>query len=289
MSLRGNHREDLFSSPQDRAVLNGFVADAIDEYKARIHAFCWMTTHLHAFFQIGEAKLGKLVQHFAKRYSRYRHKQLRTTGQLYDGPHRPFLVDSDTYFLALLRYIHLNPVSARMVSSPDDYPNSSHNAYRGVETLPWLTTDVGLSLLSKTIGGAHATYDALIRGDLGVDPGFKLVASDDPRVIGTDRSLASLPPPRIKPRSRLTLEQMAFEVCAEFGISLEEIRAPSRHRRLSPGRAHGILSAGARNPECPAPTTLSWVPVGTQGIPNCHTYVWSRADALRWAEHVAQA
>ncbi len=41
--LRGNHREDLFGSTQDRVALNDIVAEAIARYEARIiHAFCWM-------------------------------------------------------------------------------------------------------------------------------------------------------------------------------------------------------------------------------------------------------
>jgi len=236
VTLRGNHREDLFSSPQDREVLNNFVAEAVEKYRARIHAFCWMTNHLHAFIQVGETKLDKVVGRFAVRYSRYRHQQLRTNGHLFDRRHQPYLVDSDAYFLALLRYIHLNPVEARIVRSPDDYPWSSHRAYQGSETLPWITTEFGLSLLGKTMGAARAAYNALMQGELDVDPGFKLVPSEDPRVIGTDRFLASLPPPQVKPKSRLTLEQMAIEVCVALKLSLDDVRSPSRHRRLTPAR-----------------------------------------------------
>ena len=46
--LRGNHREDLFSVAADRLVLNDIVAESIAKYGARVHAFCWMTNHLHA-------------------------------------------------------------------------------------------------------------------------------------------------------------------------------------------------------------------------------------------------
>jgi REP element-mobilizing transposase RayT len=236
VTLRGNHQEALFASPQDRSILNGFVAEAIEKYQARIHAFCWMTNHLHAFIQIGEVKLGKVVGRFAVRYSRYRHKQLRTKGHLFDRRHQPYLVDSDAYFLSVLRYIHLNPVSARMVESPDEYEWSSHRAYLGIETLPWLTTEFGLGLLGKALTGARNAYDSLMRGDLDADPGFNLVPSDDPRVIGTDRFLASLPPPQVKPRSRLSLEQLALDVCMSLNVSLDAVRSPSRDRRLTPAR-----------------------------------------------------
>jgi len=50
--LRGNHRQDIFFSSDDRMLLNSIVADVIDRYGARLHAFCWMTNHLHALIQI---------------------------------------------------------------------------------------------------------------------------------------------------------------------------------------------------------------------------------------------
>jgi REP element-mobilizing transposase RayT len=110
--LRGNHREDLFATAEDRRALNDIAAEALLDVGARVHAFCWMTNHLHGLFQIAEQPLGKLMQRIAMRYSRYRHHQLRTTGHLFERRHRVWLVDADAYFVGLLRYIHLNPVKA---------------------------------------------------------------------------------------------------------------------------------------------------------------------------------
>ncbi len=65
---------------------------------------------------------------------------------------------------------------------------------------------------------------------------FKLLPSDEARVIGTDHFLASLPPPRVKPASRLTIEQLAIEVCARHKVSVDEVRAENRQRRLTKAR-----------------------------------------------------
>jgi putative transposase len=46
VTLRGNHREDLFDVPEDRWVLNEIVATSIAKYESRVHAFCWMTNHM---------------------------------------------------------------------------------------------------------------------------------------------------------------------------------------------------------------------------------------------------
>lgn len=133
--LRGNHREALFGQAADRRVLNDIVADVLIRVGGRIHAYCWMTNHLHALVQIAEAPLGKLMQRIAVRYSRYRHRCLRTSGHLFERRYKAKLVDVDAYFLTLLRYVHRNPVKAHIVSDPADYPWSSHCAYLGREVL----------------------------------------------------------------------------------------------------------------------------------------------------------
>jgi putative transposase len=45
VTLRGNHRQDIFFSPADRPQLNTIVSEVISRYGARLHAYCWMTNH----------------------------------------------------------------------------------------------------------------------------------------------------------------------------------------------------------------------------------------------------
>jgi putative transposase len=156
--LRGNHREELFGRAHDRVVLDGIVADVLCRFGCRLHAYCWMPNHLHALIQIADQPLGTMMQRIAMRYSRYRHKCLETTGHLFERRYRAKLIDVDEYFLTLLRYIHLNPVKARLVKDPADFPWSSHRAYLGTEQLSWLTTDFGLALFSKDIVQARVAY-----------------------------------------------------------------------------------------------------------------------------------
>jgi len=177
---------------------SGCTADEIDKKPlprpARHLVWLVMTNHLHALVQIGEAPLAVLMHRIARPYARYRQRQLRTTGHLFERRYKAWLVDADMYFVALLRYIHLNPVKARMVATVDECPWSSHSAYAGTATLPWLTIDFGLSLLGPTMERARQSYRTLI--------GMESLASEDrlhddanpsdKRVLGTDRFLARI-------------------------------------------------------------------------------------------------
>lgn len=91
--LRGNHREPLFDHPADRQKLNDIVADVLTRTAARLHAFCWMTNHLHVLIQTSDLPLGKTMQRIAVRYSRYRHRSLRTGGHFFERRYKAKLVD----------------------------------------------------------------------------------------------------------------------------------------------------------------------------------------------------
>ena len=143
--LRGNHRQDIFFSSTDRERLDAIVAEVLGRFGARLHAYCWMTNLLHMPIQVGDTPLGRITLRIASRDARFLQTQFHTTGHLFERRHHAVLVDADTCLLELLRYIQLNPVRARMVDAPGEYPWSSHAVYLGGHSAPWVTTEFALS------------------------------------------------------------------------------------------------------------------------------------------------
>lgn len=188
--------------------------------------------------QIGDEPLGRLMHSIARRYSRYRHRQLRTTGHLFDRRYKAWLVDMDEYFLTLLRYIHRNPVKASMVSHPDEYRWSSHHAYLGTEEMPWVTTEFGLALFGGNIGAARNTYRSFMTqpSSASEDAVLENTHDCDVRVIGTDRFVETLRTSTYVPRVRHTLEEIACQVCQQLQVSLEAVRSASRKRCFTAAR-----------------------------------------------------
>lgn len=233
--LRGNHQESLVSSAADRRVLNDVVAEALTQFDCLIHAFCWMTNHLHALVQIAEHPLGKIMQCIATRYSRYRHKALDTSGHLFERRYKAKPVDVDTCFLTLLRTIHRNPVKAGIVNDPAEYPWSSHRAFLDAESVSWLTTEFGLALFSADPVQARIAYKRFVLAPgNGDDDAFEQESHpDDSRILGTDQFIAKIPFAPRKPRSPLTLEQLAESFCTEHQINTDLLRSPSRARHYA--------------------------------------------------------
>jgi REP element-mobilizing transposase RayT len=237
VTARGNHRHAIFFKPADRHVLDSIMADALSHTGARVHAYCWMTNHVHMLVQVSEQPLGRLIQRVGTRFARCIQKELHTTGHLFENRYHAVLVDVDSYFLELLRYIHLNPVRARIVEAAHQYRWSSHRVYLGKSQQPWVHTDFGLRMFSTDEQRARELYSAFINQRLGAETSpLTEVHPRERRVLGDDRFLARLSIPVLR-RSTATLEQLAAEICDELCVSLEQLRSPHRFRNLCAARA----------------------------------------------------
>ena len=101
-----------------------------------------MENHFHLFLQISEINLNEAIQHLQGRYAQYVNLRHKRTGALFQGRYRSPLVNEEQYALALVRYIHHNPMKAGIVQTLAEYRWSSYLSYIG--SLPkwnWLDTE----------------------------------------------------------------------------------------------------------------------------------------------------
>ncbi len=232
--LRGNNRQEIFFSPADRIYLDQLVGRATESLEAEVHAYCWMPNHIHMAIRVGEAPLGRLMQWIASRYAFRVNRQREATGHLFERRYRALLVDVDAYALQLVRYIHLNPVKAGLVSDPADYPWSSHGHYLGGDAPPWLRTDWILGMFGRRRIRARAAYRRFVGDDPDAELPEELVAGDpeDERLTGADR-LLSEPNDMVDARpADGDLDSLIAAAAERHGCEVAAITGPSRERRL---------------------------------------------------------
>jgi len=124
--LRGNNRTACFHSDLDRHVFLKYLREALEETGCVMHAYVLMTNHVHLLVTAHEAGvISRLMQSVGRRYARYVNTSQNRTGTLFEGRFKSSVVDTELYFLTVMRYIELNPVRAGMVVHPGDYPWSS--------------------------------------------------------------------------------------------------------------------------------------------------------------------
>lgn len=147
--LRGNNKQSIFFSDQDREYFYSLLQECILRYKCLIHAFCLMTNHVHLMLQVSDIPLSKVMQYLCFRYTQTINKFQGKVGHLFQGRYKAILIDADSYLLELVRYIHLNPVHAKMVDKVENYYWSSHRAYKKLDNISWLTRNFVLNYFSN--------------------------------------------------------------------------------------------------------------------------------------------
>jgi putative transposase len=235
--LRGNARQDVFFTAADRQYFYDLLAEGVTRFGYRVHAFCLMTNHLHLALQAGELSLSRGMQNLSFRYTRYLNTRLKRVGHVFQGRFKAFLVDQDRYGLALVRYIHLNPVRAGMVRLASAYAFSSHRAYLGREVLPWLSTDWVLGQFATRQSTARERFAAYVHA--GREDGHLPLfygGQDDSRVVGEVDFLTGVLKSSERPVKPPALPRLIEHVCRASGLRPADLRAPGRNRHLAQAR-----------------------------------------------------
>ena len=165
---RGHSREPVFFEAQDYATYAHWVKEAADKYAVAVHAFALMTNHVHLLVTPSEAEsVSRFMQFIGRRYVPYINYKYGKSGSVWEGRYKASLVQEDSYFLTVIRYIGLNPVRAGMVEAPGQYRWSSfcHNA--GVKSIRFIRTHLLYRALGDTDEERQQAYCALFKGHIG--------------------------------------------------------------------------------------------------------------------------
>lgn len=239
VTLRGNHRQPIFFCEADRDLLDNVVADVNVAVGTRIHAYCWMTNHLHLLMQVSDVPLGRAVMRIASRYARTVQKNMATSGHLFERRYHCTLVDADNYLLTLIRYVHFNPVRAGLVNDPSEYRWSSHQVYLGNSDRKWVTTSFALRLLAPHHLAAVEKYRAFMSTPHSCHWGTGELALNhtNSQILGDERFAAKLASAKWHPRSLKTLDALVVDCGIRFSISTDLLTSPNKSHVLAVARA----------------------------------------------------
>lgn len=126
---RGDNKETIFQDPKDYSSYLSLLDKYIPLNGAVLHGYVLMPNHIHLILQAGARPLSKLMQVVQQTYTQGFNKRYERVGHVFQGRYKAFLIDEESYLLALIRYIHLNPVRANICATPEQYPWSSHHHY----------------------------------------------------------------------------------------------------------------------------------------------------------------
>ncbi|QAT40532.1 transposase [Clostridium sp. JN-9] len=134
ITARGNHRNDIFNDEQDFSYYLTLIKEAMKYYeydKYEVICYCLMDNHVHILIKTEDKPAGQFIGRVNSRYATYYNKKYNYIGHLFQGRYFAELIESDSQMLETSRYIHLNPVRAKMVEKPEIYEWSSYSMYIG--------------------------------------------------------------------------------------------------------------------------------------------------------------
>ena len=159
VTARGDGQEDIYRANGDRQMFLEVLAGVARRFNWTLHAFCLMTNHYHLLVETPDANLSKGMRELNGVYTQRFNRTYDRVGHVFQGRYKAILVQKETYLLELARYVVLNPVRARMVRAPGDWPWSSYCAMVGAVAAPdWLETRWILAAFGESDADALARY-----------------------------------------------------------------------------------------------------------------------------------
>jgi putative transposase len=265
--IRGIEKKNIVCGDGDRQDFVGRMGKLAHQTETAIYAWALMTNHAHILIRSGPPGLSVYMRRFLTGYAAGFNRRNQRRGILFQNRYKSIVCDEETYFLELVRYIHLNPLRAGIVQTLQDldkYRYCGHSVIMGRVKNHWQSRDYVLGRFDTREGPARRSYREFINAGIaqGRRPelvggglvrshgGWAQVMSQrrqgnreltDERILGTgmfvEQMLAEAEEKvrrqfSERERSRKTLE-IIEKMCREEGVSVAELRGGGRRGILS--------------------------------------------------------
>jgi len=170
--IRGIERRKIFRDDQDRDNFIDRLSDLLPATQTACYAWAFIPNHAHFLFRSGGAGISNLMRRLLTGYAIHFNRRHRRHGQLFQNRYKSIICQEDIYFRELVRYIHLNPLRAKIVSDIKElnkYPYSGHSVLMGRKKHAWQDTKYVLSYFGKKLPESRKGYLSYVKK--GIDQG----------------------------------------------------------------------------------------------------------------------
>lgn len=174
--IRGIDRGDIFIDEQDKNKFLEKLGEYVSDAKCSVYAWVLMSNHVHILYKSGEKGISAVMRKLLTWYAIYFNRRHKRTGHLFENRYKSVLCEEDRYFLALIRYIHLNPVRAgiiRKMEELDSYQWSGHSSIIENIKHEWMDVEYVLAQFGVTRKRAKREYRKF------VEKGMNMGRSDE--------------------------------------------------------------------------------------------------------------
>jgi REP element-mobilizing transposase RayT len=159
--VRGIERSEIFRDKGDRDQFIERLGDILSETDTPCYTWALIPNHVHLLLKTGLTPIATIMRRLLTGYALYFNRRHRRHGHLFQNRYKSILCQEELYLRELLRYIHLNPLRAKLVGDMnvlDNYPYSGHSAFVGKVFRDWQHVDYVLGLFGKRKSDARKAY-----------------------------------------------------------------------------------------------------------------------------------
>ena len=268
---RGIERSKIFREDADYEDFLRRLGLLLLETETKCFAWALIPNHFHLLLKTGNVPIATLMGRLLSGYATGFNRRHQRNGHLFQNRYKSILCQEDTYLKELVRYIHLNPLRARLVgdiAALNDYPYSGHGSIMGKQENEWQTTDSILEIFGSNLSQARHNYHEYVAdgATLGNQPGLTgggLIRSaggwsgvqqlrkagsfqkSDERILGDGDFVESVLAEADEKMTRrsayknkgLSLDYLQQSVATLIGIVPEDLVGASKARKVTKGRA----------------------------------------------------
>jgi len=163
---RGIERTKIFRNKTDRQDFVDRLASLCSDGDLIVYAWALMSNHFHILARTGQRTLAANMRRLLTGYVVNFNKRHRRSGHLFQNRYKSIICEDDPYLLELTGYIHLNPLRAGLVDSPEKLNNycwSGHSALMGSVPRDWQESDAILACFGPDLNTARNGYSSFVR------------------------------------------------------------------------------------------------------------------------------
>jgi putative transposase len=240
----------VFGDAREADALLEILRKVRREHGLSVLAWCVMATHYHLAVRVGQLPLWRSMRLIQGRFARSYNRRHRVLGPFWQGRYKAIVVPDRSYLQQLIAYIHLNPVTAKVVTDPARYRWSGHRELVGRVADPLVDVNEALVLFSRQRSAARRAYVRMLRGQrqaewIGEHPGrlpwwHRGDGEDEPITLEEGKPrLDAFGASTVRQRKRLSVDTYLARGCEILGLKLIDL--PGRRKDEATARARELL------------------------------------------------
>ncbi|MDY6974484.1 MAG: transposase [Thermodesulfobacteriota bacterium] len=170
--IRGIDRKEIFRDNRDRDDMMDRLANLVPSLKTGCYAWAFLSNHAHFLFRSGDSGLSTFMRRLLTGYVVNFNRRHKRHGHLFQNRYKSIICQEDIYLKELVRYIHLNPLRAKLVSDMNQlnrYKYCGHGVLRGRRKCDWQDREYVLSFFGRNESEGMKEYNAYVKE--GMDQG----------------------------------------------------------------------------------------------------------------------